>query len=521
MKIVFTILMAAGALALVGVIVLATVMLVLRLFKGVVWLVRGGYSKELTQRTWRTLFLTFLACAFALVVLKRGVFPTLIGAGGLSLVVLVVILVVTTVLAILYGAIGSASFDNWQEVMETLRRNKLRTALTALSVAWGIFILVVLLGMGHGLNVGVRKKFERDAVNSLWFRSGKSSIPYAGFQIGRKVQFVNADVDAIRKIPGIDHMDARYYVKGGFWGGPPMMIRRGIKANAFDIQPSLENGLWLDLVQIVEGRFLNERDLRERRKSVVIGQPVRDYLFDRGEDPVGQWIEVGGVAFQVVGVFTRGGSAEEERTVYVPISTAQTAWSGADHVSMLRLTVGDASVDEANRIKDEIVAELAQRHQFSPTDPQALHIQNNVENFSHFAQLFTMIAVFVWVVGAGTIVAGVIGVSNIMMIAVRERTKEIGVRKALGATPFSIVAMVVQEGIFLTAAAGFFGLVGGVATLELLGYLHLSDWISDPSVSLSTGTAAGVVLVCAGALAGFFPARAAARVNPIHTLRDQ
>jgi putative ABC transport system permease protein len=188
---------------------------------------------------------------------------------------------------------------------------------------------------------------------------------------------------------------------------------------------------------------------------------------------------------------------------------------------MLRFTVGDATVDEANRIKDDVIAELSQRHQFAPDDPQALHIQNNVENFSHFSQLFTMIAVFVWFVGAGTIVAGVVGVSNIMMITVRERTKEIGVRKALGATPWSIVSMIGQEAIFLTAAAGFFGLVAGVATLELLDRLQLSDFVRNPVVNLETGVAAGVVLVCAGALAGYFPARAAARVNPIHALRDQ
>jgi putative ABC transport system permease protein len=451
----------------------------------------------------------------------EGLVKLCMAAGGLALVVLIAILVITTTVAVAYGTIGSASLDNWQEVMETLRRNKLRTTLTALSVAWGIFILVALLGAGSGLNQGVRKKLVHDAVNSLWFRSGKSSVPYAGFQIGRKVQFVTADVDAIRKIPGIDHMDARYYVKGGFWGGPPMMVRRGIKANAFDIQPSTENAVFLDLLTIDEGRFLNQRDLSEKRKSVVIGRPVRDFMFAPGEDPVGQWIDVGGVAFQVVGVFSRGGSQEEERSVYVPISTAQTAWSGADHVSMLRLTVGNADMAEAERIKNDVVAELAQRHQFSPTDPQALHIQNNVENFSHFAQFFALIAMFVWFVGVGTMIAGVVGVSNIMMIAVRERTKEIGVRKALGATPFSIVAMVVQEAIFLTAAAGFIGLVGGVAALELLDRVHPSSVVENPTIDLTTGVAAGLILVFAGALAGFFPARAAARVNPIHALRDQ
>jgi putative ABC transport system permease protein len=440
---------------------------------------------------------------------------------GIAFVALLVILAGTTIVAVATGTSSMFSLDKWQEVFETLRRNKLRTALTALSVAWGIYILIVLLGMGAGLNTGVRIKFQRDASNSLWFRSGKLSKPYAGFPIGRTVQFVNADVDAIAKIRGIDHMDARFYVKGGFWGGPPMMVRRGIKANSFAIQPSTDSGLYLDLLRIVEGRFLNPRDIADRRKATVIGEPVRDYLFKPGEDPVGQWIEVGGVAFQVVGVFSRGQSAEEERSVYIPISTAQAAFSGGDHVNMLRFTVGDASVDDANRIKDEVVAELSQRHQFAPDDPQALHIQNNVENFSHFAQIFTMIAVFVWFVGAGTIIAGVVGVSNIMMIAVRERTREIGVRKALGATPWSIVSMIVQEAIFLTAAAGFFGLVGGVATLELLDRLQLSDFVRRPVVNMGTGIAAGIVLVAAGALAGYFPARAAARVNPIHALRDQ
>jgi putative ABC transport system permease protein len=207
--------------------------------------------------------------------------------------------------------------------------------------------------------------------------------------------------------------------------------------------------------------------------------------------------------------------------MFIPVSTAQLAYHGSDHLGMIELTVGQANAAEAKVISDEIVAQLAERHKFSPTDPQAARVHSNVEGYERFSALFMMISAFVVVIGLGTLAAGVVGVSNIMMIAVKERTKEIGVRKALGATPASIIMMIIQEAVFLTSLAGLTGLAAGVALLGVIDANVESDFMKNPSIDLRIGVLATLGLVVAGALAGYFPARAAARVNPIQTLRDQ
>ncbi len=413
------------------------------------------------------------------------------------------------------------SLDRWQEMFDVLSRNKLRTFLTAFAVGWGIFMLVLLLGLGRGLNTGMRIKFAKQALNSVTMRGGKLSKVNAGFQVGRRVQFDNADFEALAPLKGIVDRSARFYVRGGPFGGGEMMVRRGAKANAFQLEAVHPGSFVIDALRISLGRFLNDVDIEKRRKSIVIGGPVREFLFG-DDDPIGQWINVQGVPFQVVGVFTKDGVPEEERIIYVPISSAQIAFNGADRINQVGFTVGQASVEETQAIIDQVTANLAARHQFALDDPQAIRVQNNVENFARFAAMFNMIAVFVWVIGGGTILAGVIGVSNIMMIAVKERTKEIGVRKALGATPWSITAMITQEAIFVTAVAGFVGLVAGMLILVGLDKVMPPDgFVRHPSIDLSIGIAAAAVLVISGALAGFFPARAAARVNPIEALRDQ
>ena len=271
---------------------------------------------------------------------------------------------------------------------------------------------------------------------------------------------------------------------------------------------------------MVEGRFLDMPDILLKRKSTVIGKPVAKFLFG-DEDPIGQWIDVASVPFQVVGVFGDEGGEEQERQIYVPVSTAQLAFNGVDHLGMISITVGESDSTQAKAITKQIVAQLAERHQFSPDDPQAVRIHDNVEQYERFSKLFWIISFFVVIIGLGTLAAGVVGVSNIMMIAVKERTKEIGVRKALGATPISIIVMITQEAVFLTGVAGLLGLAAGVGFLGLLGSANITDFLKEPGIDLRVGIAATIGLVIAGALAGFFPARAAAKVNPIHALRDQ
>jgi putative ABC transport system permease protein len=348
--------------------------------------------------------------------------------------------------------------------------------------------------------------------------ANKTGVPYGGYDVGRRIQFDNRDYDHARTVKGIDHVSGQHFIGGNRRNG--LVTRRGGKANSFEINAVHPDAIYLGQHKIVQGRFLTAADVDQTRKSVVIGRPVAMFLFAPGENPVGQWITIGDVPFQVIGVYTDDAGAEEERQMYIPVSTAQLAFSGGDKLGMLQFTLGDAGPEEAQQIIDQIVSDLAARHGFDPKDKQAARVHNNIEGFAKFQNLFWMIATFVTVIGLGTLAAGVVGVSNIMMIAVKERTKEIGVRKAIGATPSSIVFMVIQEAVFLTALSGLLGLAAGVALLELTGKMQ-SDWIYQPGIGLGTGIAAAVFLVFAGALAGYFPARAAARVNPIHALRDQ
>jgi len=432
------------------------------------------------------------------------------------------------------------SLDRWLEVLDTIRRNKLRTALTAISVAWGIFVLVFLLGLGRGLDNGLRKNFARDATNGVWINANKTSVAHGGYDVGRRITFENADYERAKKVEGIEYISAQHFVGGNRWGAS-MMTRYGAKANTFELAAVYADSLRLQAHEISQGRFLSAADIAQHRKSAVVGQTAAGFGWGgkraptgaggpagsaggaeggapRG--PIGEWITIGSTAFQVIGVFTDPAGAEEERRIYIPVSTAQLAFNGGEKLGQIQLTVGQAGAAETQAIIDVIVGQLAERHNFDPTDPQAVRVHNNIEQFERFSKLFWMISTFVVVIGLGTLAAGVVGVSNIMMIAVKERTKEIGVRKALGATPWSIVFMITQEAVFLTGIAGLLGLSAGVGVLGLLGKLD-NEFIVNPNIDLSMGLGAAVFLVFAGALAGYFPARAAAKVNPIHALRDQ
>jgi putative ABC transport system permease protein len=459
------------------------------------------------------------------------VFPLLeaIGLGlvfalALGIIVAIVFLVIAFVnmgwVALLQWR-DIVSIDRWTEVMITIGRSKLRTALTLISVAWGIFVLVFLLGLGRGLNNGARHQFARDATNSIRLFANKTSVPFQGYDLGRRITFENRDYERAKKIAGVDHISGQFFIRGGPQGGGEMMTKRGGKANAFQINAVHADAIYIKTHTIASGRFLTEADIAQRRKAVVIGKVIADFLFSDGVNPVGEWIEVANVPFQVVGVFTDSAGVDEERQLYIPVSTSQLAFNGQDHLGMLELTVGNASAAESKAIVDQIVGQLSERHQFAPGDVQAVRVWNSVEQFERFSAMFFMISVFVVVIGLGTLAAGVVGVSNIMMIAVKERTKEIGVRKALGATPNSIVFMIIQESVFLTGVAGLIGLSGGVFLLDAIGNAHVTDFILDPSIDLRIGIVATVFLMMAGALAGYFPARTAAKVNPIHALRDQ
>jgi putative ABC transport system permease protein len=443
-------------------------------------------------------------------------------AALVSIIVVLVVIVIALVRMLIVGVIqwrDLFSLDRWQEVLITVGRNKLRTVLTMFSVAWGILVLVSLFGLGVGLDNGMKKQLARDATNAVWVMANKTSVPHGGYDVGRIIRFENADFEATKTVKGIDHLSAEHTIGGQAWGAS-LSVTRGAKSNTFEINATHPDTFYLEADEMVQGRFLTAADIRDKRKSAVIGKVVADFLFG-AENPIGEWIVMGGVPFQVVGVFHDQGGDEQERKIYVPVTTAQLAFNGGEKLSVIEFTVGNSGEAETQAIIDQITGRLADKYNFDPHDAQAVRVHNSIEQFGRFKKLFWMISTFVVVIGLGTLAAGVVGVSNIMMIAVKERTKEIGVRKALGATPSSIVFMIIQEAVFLTAIAGLLGLAGGVGILEAINHWLKNDFVVNASIDLKTGVTATAFLVLAGALAGYFPARAAAKVNPIHALRDQ
>ncbi len=406
--------------------------------------------------------------------------------------------------------------DIWQEILSTIRANRLRTLLTGFSVAWGIFMLVILLGSGTGLENGIRYQFRDDAINSIWVSTGETSVPYKGLQPGRSVQLTNQDHSELeRGIEGVEHITSRFYIPGS------IVVSRGSEYGSFSVRCVHPGHREVEKTTVIDGRYINRLDIEEHRKVAVIGRLVAEALFaDR--PAVGGWIKINGVLFRVVGVFEDDGSESELEMIYLPITTAQRVFGGANRVAQIIYTTGDASLAATQSMATETRATLARRHAFDPEDQRALFVRNNTEFFQRFVQLNAGIRAFIWVVGIGTILAGVVGVSNIMMVAVTERTREIGVRKALGATPASIVALVLQESVLITAASGYIGLVLGIGLLELIaGNLPSSEFFREPGVDLGLALGATALLVTAGALAGLIPARRAARVRPIEALRTE
>ena len=411
------------------------------------------------------------------------------------------------------------NLDRWREILDTLWRSKLRSGLTAFSVAWGIFMLVFLLGMGTGLQNGVQSEFADDATNAVWLFSGRTSIPHDGMPIGRRIVFTNSDVETLDKLPGVDKITGRFHIGEGRFSQVQTRVANNVAS--YDVRSVHPDHLYLENTIMIAGRFLNGIDVREKRKVCVIGEPVAKFLFGT-TDAIGRWVEINRIPFQVVGLFTDEGGEGEREKIYIPITTSQTAFNGADRVHMTMFTMRpEITVAESKRVADDAKARLAAVHHFSPADTQAVRVRNNVEQFENFMQIFTGIKWFVLVMGICSLVAGVIGVSNIMMIVVRERTREIGVRKALGAKPSHIVMSIVQESIFITTVAGYLGMVAGIGGLALIDKLiPPTDMFAHPEVNLSIALGATLLLVIAGALAGLFPALAAARLNPIKALRD-
>ena len=414
--------------------------------------------------------------------------------------------------------------DHWQEIQSALVRNRMRTFLTAFGVFWGIFLLMVMLGSGSGLRKGVMQGFEGGATNSFFIWTQRTQKPFAGMPAGRRIQLTNADVAALReKVPEAEVVAPRNQL-GGFGGGNN--VTRGRKAGAFSVMGDYPEILRIQSLRLESGRFLNPLDVAESRKVAVIGTRVKELLFARGADPVGDSIVIGGVFFQVIGVFRSAQSGDDAdrdaQTIFVPFTTFQRAFNFGERVGWLAV-ISKADVP-ASVAEEKALTLLRSRHKVAPDDARAFGHFNLEEEFGKVQGLFRGIRILVWLVGIGTLTAGVIGVSNIMLIIVKERTKEIGIRRAVGAGPLAIVSQIVMEASILTAVSGYLGLVAGIGVMELVGRLLPPDatrMFGSPDVGIGEALRALAILTAAGVLAGLAPAQRALAVSPTIALRSE
>ncbi len=410
--------------------------------------------------------------------------------------------------------------DGLQEILYTLRQNKLRTLLTAFGVFWGIFMLVLLLGAGRGMQNGVWQDFDSEVLDFIIIWTGDTSMPYRGMSPGRKITFKLDDIEAVKdQVPGINVISAERFAETG-------NVNYGNKVSNNQLLgvPDEYFGIKED-IPFTFGRKVNPLDLDESRKVVLLGTTVAERLFDKGEDPVGKEVRVKDVVMKVVGVFhDKRNRGQDSNRVLMPISTMQRLYGGGEITS--NIWVRPKKGVEPFEFEKQVLAVLKRRHEVAPEDNRGINSFNMAMPAQSINGLFTGITVFIWFVGLGTLTAGIVGISNIMIITVKERTREIGVRKALGATPWSIVSTLLLESTLVTAVAGYIGLVCGVGLLELVSFLLRTFGVTlpyflNPEVDFSVAITSILLLVGVGMLAGLAPAVRAARITPIEAMRAE
>ncbi len=415
--------------------------------------------------------------------------------------------------------------DRWHEILSVLGRNKLRTFMTAFGVFWGIFMLVIMLGSAKGLENGTLASFGGAVTNSVFMWTQPTSMPYKGFKRGRWFQMRLDDVEAIKNnVSTIDVLAPRCQ-SGGYRGANN--VTHGVNVGAFGIHGDFPEYLEIDPVEITEGRFINQTDLEEKRKVCVIGKEVQRRLYDDGEEALGTYIKAQGVNFKVVGIFESihddaRRSEEQEKSISIPLTTFQQAFNYGDIIGWLSFT--SVKSVPATVTEEKVKQLLKERHKIHPDDDRAFGSFNKEERFQSFVTLNTGIALLSFIVGTLTLLAGAIGVSNIMVVTVKERTKEFGIRRAIGATPGAIISQVISEAVVLTLMAGVFGVIAGVWLLEginsaMNAFSAEGGFFRNPGVNLGIVLVSLLILVVAGLLAGLIPARRAVEVKPVEALR--
>jgi len=415
--------------------------------------------------------------------------------------------------------------DNWQEIWATITRNKLRSFLTGFGVFWGIFMLILLIGAGNSLQGGILKNFEGFASNSCFFWTGRTSEAYKGYRKGRWWSMNVRDIELIRrKAESVEYISPMLFIGGG-----EKNAVRGQKSGTYDVRGVLPEHFMIEGQHIMAGRLFNELDEKGKRKVCIIGKEVYETLFQPGESAEGQYIRVNGIYFQVIGVIRPKSRAsiggDPEQSIYLPFSTTQVAFNQGQNIWFMACTAKPGY--PAAMVEEEIKAIVKASHDISPTDEKAMGSVNIEKQFMIFQNLFLGIDFLIWIVGLGALFSGIIGISNIMLVTVRERTREIGVRRAIGAKPMAIMIQILSESFVLTAIAGFSGFLFGVSILEIVHQAMTSSMGGEesifipPFVSFGTAIIAMIILIISGIMAGFMPAMRALKVKAIDAIRDE
>lgn len=387
--------------------------------------------------------------------------------------------------------------------------------LSGFTVAFAILLFTLLFGIANGLENTFNSFFKDDAQNSIFVQSGRTTKPYKGFKAGRDIQFKNEDFDYIKDEFG----DKVQYITSRVYKNLPASYKN--EKGSYSIRAVHPDHQYLEKTLVYEGRYISAKDLQEKSKVIVIGRLVEEDLFSK-TTALGKYVNLGGIQYKVVGVYRDDGGDNEERLIYMPISTAQKIYGNNDYIDQVNLTYNPKmNFDEALSFSNLLTKKLKDKFDVSPKDQRAVRVRNMAEASKGVNQMTSVLGVLIIIIGMGTLVAGVVGIANIMIFVVKERTKELGIRKALGAQPKSIVTMIMLESVLVTSLAGYFGLLIGMGVLELIGDSLVDYFITDPSVSTSLIVSATIVLIIAGAIAGYLPAKRAASIKPIVALRDE
>jgi putative ABC transport system permease protein len=402
--------------------------------------------------------------------------------------------------------------DRWREIFQSINKNRLRSALSGFTVAFAILLFTLLFGIGKGLQNTFKKQFAGDAINSIYIWSNFTTVAFKGNQVGRKIQFKNDDYTFIKEnfSKEIQTISPR--------------IQRNVEVvnkdekSSYTLRGVYPNFQILESAEIIDGRFLNLKDIYERSKVVAIGRLVEKDLFGQ-LSALGKQLKIGGIMYQVIGVFSDPGGDNDERYIYTPFSTIQRLYGNTDNLDEFGITYNqNLSIDEAIIFGNKLLNSLREKYDVSPNDQRAIGLSNNASGNREVTNMMVGLGILIFIIGFGTLIAGVVGISNIMVYVVNERTKELGIRKAVGATPKDIVAMILQEAVFITAVSGYVGLILGVGILEFSGPTLEKYFILNPSVSTPVVIGATVTLIIAGIIAGYIPAKRAARIKPVVAL---